>query len=126
MWGDAVTNVFPHQITPEVTGYSIRRRAEEKLHDPRTGDQTISWSADRDGFPDQYQLDHIVEVDATIVGGDQGYSDWVQLDDGRIFVVNYTDDVALMLRYDPYIGGGLLGIPWMRGTYVEPSDLPPQ
>ena len=124
--GAAVTNVFSQQITPEVTGYSIWRRVEEKLDDPHTGVKVFSWSAESGRFPDQYQLDHIIEVGATIVGGDQGYSGWVQLYDGRIFVINYTDDTAPMLRYDPYVGGGLLGITWMRGTYLLPSDLPPR
>lgn len=35
-----------------------------------------------------------IEVEASIAGIEQGYSGWVQLDDGRIFVVNYTDDTA--------------------------------
>jgi len=122
--GEAVTNVFVHQIKPEVTGHSIWRRVEEILDDPRTGRKEYSWSAESGRFPDQYQLDHIIEVGATVVGGDQGYSGWIQLEDGRIFVINYTDDTAPMLRYDPYVGGGLLGIPWMRGTFILPSDLP--
>ena len=97
---------------------------EERLDDPHTGERVVSWSAARDGFPDQYQLDHIIQVEASAAGGDQGYSGWIQLDDGRIFVVNYTDDTAPMVRWDPY-DTGLLGITWIRGTFVHPSDLPP-
>ncbi len=123
-WGNAHTNVYPHDIMPDVTGYSIWRRAEETLDDPTTGKQVISWSAGRDGFPDQYQLDHIIQIEASATGGDQGYSGWIQLDDGRIFVVNYTDDTAPMVRRDPY-DTGMLGIPWIRGTFLLPSDLPP-
>jgi hypothetical protein len=123
-WGNSHTNVYSHDIMPEVTGYSIWRRAEETLDDPTTGKQVISWSAERDGFPDQYQLDHIVQIEASTTGGDQGYSGWIQLDDGRIFVVNYTDDTAPMVMRDPY-DTGMLGITWIRGTYLEPSDLPP-
>ena len=73
----------------------------------------------QDSFPDQYQLDHIIEVEATATGGDQGYSGWVILDDGRIFVAHYTDDTA------PSVKGGGSGIPWIRGTFLLPSDLPP-
>ena len=47
----------------------------------------------------------------------------MSLDDGRIFVVNYTDDTAPMVRWDPY-DSGILGIPWIRGTYLLRSDLP--
>ena len=122
---DAHTNVHPHEITPEVTGYSIWRRVEERLDDPATGRRVVMWSAERDGFPDQYQLDHIIEVEASAAGGDQGYSGWTPLGDGRIFVVNYTDDTAPMVRWDPY-DGGILGITWIRGTYLLPSDLSAQ
>ncbi len=122
---DTTVSVPPHLITPQVTGYSLWRRVEEVLDDPVTGRQVYSWSAASGEFPDQYQLDHIIEVGATIIGGDQGYSGWVELEDGRIFVVNYTDDTAPMLRYDPYQGSALLGIPWIRGTFLLPSDLPP-
>lgn len=58
------------------------------------GRRVVSWKADDERFPDQYQLDHIVEVEASANGYEQGYSGWVQLEDGRVFVVNYTDDTA--------------------------------
>jgi hypothetical protein len=122
--GNSHTNIYTHDISPEMTGYSIWRRVEVALTDPHTGTRRYSWSAGRDGFPDQYQLDHIVQIEASAAGGDQGYSGWVQLDDGRIFVVNYTDDTAPMVMRDPY-DSGLLGIPWIRGTFVLPADLPP-
>ena len=101
-----------------MTGYSIWRRFELLLDAPNTEQFVTSWSAECDGFPDQYQLDHIIEIEATVAGGDQGYSDWVVLDDGRIFIVAYTDDTA------PTVKGGTPGIPWIRGTYLLPSDLP--
>ena len=84
--------------------------------------RAVSWSAARDGFPDQYQLDHMVEVGATVNGHDQGYSGWVQLDDGRIFVVEYTDDTAA----GEYPTMDMFGVPWIRGTFLSPSDLPPR
>jgi len=115
-----------NEISPKVTGYSTWRRAELVLDDPQTGRFAASWSADRDGFPDQYQLDHIIEVEATVVGNEQGYSGWVQLDDGRIFVVAYTDDAAPMVWADPETVAPWprLGIPWIRGTNLLLSDLP--
>jgi hypothetical protein len=112
-------NLMPYHLPVEATGYSIWRRVELVLEDPVTGRFTSSWSAARDGFPDQYQLDHIMEVEATAAGHDQGYSGWVELPDGRIFVVNYTDDGSRTVK------GGSYGITWIRGTYLAPSDLPP-
>ena len=111
--------VFTKNITPPVTGYSIWRRIETRTEDPRAVTHVVSWKAADGVFPDQYQLDHIIEVEATISGCDQGYSGWVELDDGRIFVVNYTDDTARWncdATYPP------LGVSWIRGTYILPSD----
>ncbi len=102
------------------TGYSIWRRVEEILDDPVTGRKVLSWSAESGRFPDQNQLDHIVEVDATISLWDQGYSGWTELSDGRIFVVNYTDDTTPGVRSDRSSNS------WIRGTYLLPEDLPPR
>jgi len=107
------------EIDPSVTGYSLWRRVQVQLFDPRTGPYSCEWVASRDGFPDQYQLDHIIEVDRVADGWDEGYSGWSVLPDGRIFVVNYTDDGA------PTVGGGG-GVPWIRGVFLLPSDLPPR
>ena len=113
-------DVYLHHIKPEVTGYSIWKRFDVVLSDPHTKvKREILWDASKDGFPDQYQLDHVIEVEATVNGHEQGYSGWVQLDDGRIFVVNYTDDGA-----DCEPNKHLFGIPYIRGTFVELSDLP--
>jgi hypothetical protein len=114
-------DVFPVNITPEATGCSVWRRVEIVLDDPATGRRELSWRADRDGFPDQYQLDHIIEVEASAAGHDQGYSGWTQLDDGRIFVVHYTDDGSSVSLTNPHS----LGVPWIRGTFLSPDDLPP-
>ncbi len=113
------TYFYPHQIPPEITGCSIWRSFRLILDDPRTGKHVAAWSAARDGFPDQYQLDHIIEVDASISAQDQGYSGWINLDDGRIFLANYTDDTAPAVKIGP------MGISWIRGTYLNISDLPP-
>ena len=116
--------VNDNEISPLVTGYSIWRRAEVHLDDPKTGAYRAAWSARSDGFPDQYQLDHIIEIEGSALGNDQGYSGWVQLDDGQIFVANYTDDTAPMVKKTkPGHPWPWLGIPWIRGTFVLPSDL---
>jgi len=108
-----------HHITPEVTGHSIWRRVGARIDNPRTANLTASWNARDDVFPDQYQLDHIIEIEGTAAGNDQGYSGWVELDDGRIFVVNYTDDTA---RWNCDTSFPPIGVSWIRGTYMLPSD----
>jgi len=118
---EVAPDVWDANITPKVTGYSIWRRVEAIVDDPQSGKHTISWSAQRDGFPDQYQLDNIIEVEASMAGHDQGYSGWVELTDGRILVLAYTDDTAPPC---PPSGGGRMGISWIRGTYLQLSDLP--
>jgi hypothetical protein len=112
--------VAGEQITPRVTGHSIWRRVESCLRHPVHGERRQSWDASRDGFPDQYQLDQVLEVDASIRGSDQGYSGWVELDDGRVFVVNYTDDAAPACASTP---DWPTGLPWIRGTYLHGRDL---
>ena len=117
-------DLWEPNITPEVTGYSIWRRYGAAIGEPDQPPRKIAWNAQTDGFPDQYQLDHIVEVEASVAGHDQGYSGWTQLPDGRLFVVNYTDDAAPLVQ--PRTGGinARMGIGWIRGTYVSPTDLP--
>ena len=124
------SRICDNDISLRVTGHVIWRRAEVVQEDPQVGRYEVSWSAERDGFPDQHQLDHIIEIGASIAGNDQGYSGWIQLDDGRIFVVDYTDDGA-PINTGPQAGHQArvwprLGITWIRGTYLLPSDLPPE
>jgi hypothetical protein len=118
-------NVLAPDIPAAVTGYSLWRRVEAVLDDPRTGRRVTAWSAASGDFPDQYQLDHAIVIEASALGWDQGYADLAQLPDGRIFVVNYTDDTAPAAEAGFWTGlTGVPGLPWIRGTYVLPSDLP--
>ncbi|MCL5096357.1 MAG: glycoside hydrolase [Candidatus Omnitrophica bacterium] len=119
------TGVRREQVTPRVTGCSVWRRVNARLEEPKTGVREQSWVAQRDGFPDQFQLDQVLEIQASTTGShglDQGYSGWVELNDGRIFVVNYTDDTAPACPSTPDYPTGL---PWIRGTFVPRTDLPP-
>ena len=127
-WGnhdqaDQHPDVWEPNITPEVTGHSVWRRFEAVVREPGHADHVISWHATRDRFPDQYQLDHIVEIEASVHGHDQGYSGWTMLPDGRVFFVNYTDDTSVLVK--PRSGGigARMGISWIRGTYVEMEEL---
>lgn len=114
-------DVYAVNITPEVTGYSRWQRFAAGLEDPAAPRWEWSWDAAHDGFPDQYQLDHMLEIEASVNGHDQGYSGWVELPDGRVFVVHYTDDTAPAVSANAHH----LGVPWIRGTFLEPDDLLP-
>lgn len=117
----AKTSIVPLQITAKVTGLSIWKSVEARVTDPNRPVHRTKWVAAYDRFPDQYQLDHVFEVDASVSGWDQGYSGWTELPDGRIFIVNYTDDTAVAW---PASGPSLSRCPWIRGTYVLSSELP--
>ena len=126
-------NMWPHQypdnITIETTGYSIWKEFNSKIIDPDAGTRTMNWCAKDGCFPDQYQLDNIIEIDASITGNDQGYSDWVQMEDGSVFLVNYTDDTSSVYvhktidRASSHEWRSRMQIPWIRGTIIKTEDL---
>lgn len=122
----ASTSALPQtstaDVSPQVTGYSIWCRVEALLEDPISGKHVINWSATRDGLPDQYLLNHVVHVEESVSGGDQGYSGWTQLEHARIFVTAYTDDATPRWRVTD---GVTIGGCWIRGTWLSPDDLPP-
>jgi hypothetical protein len=114
------TSFYSPQITPRVSGYSIWRRVECLVEEPCGEAHQTSWVAARDGFPDQYQLDRVIEVEASNWGADQGYSGWVEMSNGEILVLNYTDDTALVNQ-----PAGYWGRSWIRGTFLNLADLTP-
>jgi hypothetical protein len=116
---NAGTHIRPEQITPQVTGLSLWKRVRSSVTGRGGRVFEISWDASRDGFPDQYQLDHVIRIDASVSGFDQGYSSWTELPDGRIFVINYTDDGAVAWPAT----GTYAHCPWIRGTFLNRSDL---
>jgi sialidase-1 len=112
------TSFMAAQVTPRVSGYSVWKRVECLIEEKSGEVHRTSWKAHRDGFPDQYQLDRAIEVEATNWGTDQGYSGWFKLSDGRILVLNYTDDTALVNQ-----PAGYWGRSWIRGTFLSLVDL---
>lgn len=115
--------VMSDRITPAVTGHSIWKSLDVQMQDPNTGrNYSLSWSAEQDGFPDQYILDRVIEVESSISGLDNGYSGWITLSDGRIFVINYTDDIAPAC---PAALQAARNLPWIRGTYLNMADVLP-
>ncbi len=53
-------------------------------------------------------------------GHEPGYSGWTQLDDGRIFVIHYTDDISAASTLNSHN----FGVPWIRATFLETGNLP--
>ncbi len=54
-----------------------------------------SWKATDSKYPDQYQIDHMLELRANPPGEglrpDNGYSSWLELEDGSIYMTDYTN-----------------------------------
>jgi BNR repeat-like domain len=55
-----------------------------------------TWAARENRLPDQYQLDHVLELHANPprsdgYAPDNGYSSWVEMPDGGIYFVDYTN-----------------------------------
>ena len=65
--------------------YSVTNQSEPNRH----------WHAVQGQYPDQYQIDHVLELHANPPGPDyqpdNGYFSWVELSDGLIFIVDYTN-----------------------------------
>lgn len=81
---DSTSEVWWRHVT-----YDVRNPTEPDFH--------WSWSAARSVFPDQYELDRVLELHAnTHERADNGYSTWHQFEDGEILVLDYTN------QGDPY------------------------
>lgn len=71
-------------------GQSLWRTIDLRIDEPRYGDYEWSWRP-ADGLPNQYEADHILELDNDRHSspGDFGYSGWVQLGSGDVFCVSH-------------------------------------
>jgi len=78
-------------------------------------DHLWSWQAKLGQYPDQYQLDRMLELHSNPPSKshrpDNGYSSWVELPDGSIYMVDYTN------RGDPSPTAHLYGV------YFSPKDF---
>lgn len=74
-----------------------------------------SWQAEAGDYPDQYQQDRMIQIHGNhpeqLPGPDHGYSSWIQLRDGTIFLVDYTN------YGDPPGNAHLVGV------YLDPADI---
>jgi hypothetical protein len=71
--------------------HSLWRSIAVKVQNRRDHSIDWKWTA-RDGYPDQFHRDRVVrlEKNASFAAGDSGYSNWTQLPDGNVVVVDYT------------------------------------
>ena len=78
-------------------------------------DHLWGWQARLGKYPDQYQIEHMLELHSNPPSEkhrpDNGYSSWVELPDGRIYVVDYSN------RGDPIPTAHLYGV------YLSPEDF---
>ena len=78
-----------------------------------------AWSA-AGGLPNQHEHEHILEIEAHVTQEgwrDLGYSSWVELPDGRIFIADYTNNGG---DEDP---SSPTRKAYIRGTYLYESDF---
>ena len=91
-------------------GESYWKSLKITVDNQSTMDLSWSWDAASGTYPDQYQRDHVVEVDWD-PQADFGGSDWVQFPDGEIFVAYFTAEETHHQR------------PYIKGCYLKPGDF---
>jgi hypothetical protein len=79
-----------------------------------------AWSAGSGQLPNQHEEDHVLEVEAHVTQEgrrDLGYSSWIELPDGRIFIADYTNNGG---DEDP---ASPTRKAYIRGTYLYETDF---
>ncbi|MBI3974270.1 MAG: exo-alpha-sialidase [Chloroflexi bacterium] len=77
---------------PSGTGQSWWRYAKYHVRNQTEPEHFWLWDARSGTYPDQYELDRLLELHAnTHERPDNGYSTWLQFDDGEILVLDYTN-----------------------------------
>ena len=96
-------------------GRSHWQRVTYRVQNPTQPLVTWQWQATSQRWPDHYQRERLIQIHANPVmpgrNPDHGYSSWLPLKDGRIFLVDYTS------RGDPPGKSHLVGV------YINPEDL---
>ena len=100
---------------PESTGDVGWRDFTYYVSNPTEPDHLWNWQARLGQYPDQYQIDRMLELHSNPPlenhRPDNGYSSWVELPDSRIYLVDYTN------RGDPAPNAHLYGV------YFSPDDF---
>lgn len=98
---------------PEHKGALSLRSVRYRVRNPRDHDHRYEWHAAGNEHPNQYEIDRWLELDYNSnPNPDHGYSSWVPLPDGRLFVADYTNE-------DSPPGKACL-----KGYYLRPEELP--
>ena len=97
------------------SGRSYWRSVRYQVTNPTLDDFAWSWSAESDDWPNQYQLDRLIQIHgnhpAQQPSPDHGYSSWIIRDDGVIYLVDYTNC------------GDVPNTSHLVGIYLEPDDV---
>jgi hypothetical protein len=95
-------------------GRSFWKSVRYETKNPRLADAAWSWCAPAGLWPDEYQRDRLIQIHGNHPdqkpNPDHGYSSWLPLEDGRIFLVDYTNH------------GDSPGRSHLVGVYLEPDD----
>ena len=96
-------------------GASFWRRVSYQVKNRSLPDVGWVWDASDGKLPDEYQRERMIQVHANhphqMPWPDHGYSSWVQLPDGRVFLVDYTNC------------GDEPNRSHLVGVYIEPEDI---
>jgi hypothetical protein len=97
---------------PNGVGQSWWRYVHYHVRNPSEPEFLWSWDARSGAYPDQYELDRMLELHANSHDRpDNGYSTWRQFDDGEILVLDYTNQ------------GDPLGQAHIVGCLFRPEDF---
>ena len=78
---------------PNSVGQSWWRNVTYQVTNSSEADHFWKWDMNGGTFPDQYEIDNIIELHANHhESPDNGYSTWHQFDDGEILVLDYTNN----------------------------------
>ena len=132
-----VTREWPLEETwfgrePEAGGEAWFQHVSYHIRNQHEPEYVWHWNARRGRLPDQYQLDHMLEIstnppadpvayseghrgEASSGVPDNGYSSWVELPDGNVYFVDYTN------HGDPAPFGHLYGAVLTPDDFSQPA-----
>ena len=97
------------------TGKSHWKRFRYEVHNPTHADYTYEWTAESGTMPDEYNRTRLIQIHGNDLTSkpwpDHGYSSWLQLEDGRVFFVDYTNF------------GDEPGLSHLVGVYIDMKDI---
>ena len=119
-----IRGFLPHYVYPSNSGESLWKKINLSIINPTLPDHDYSWIASQDKYPDQYEIDHILELDGFTQTLDQGHTGWVQFSNGEFFCVNYVSEGAPVGAHDlnrcqPDRGHNS----YIKGTYFREEDF---